>query len=72
MTVPMRIVVSKDGTYIVTGRPTLSRQTIVADAKGGSERWQEGETFKVRETCPLCRWGRSGTKPFCDARLRRQ
>jgi CDGSH-type Zn-finger protein len=62
----VRVVVSKDGPYMVTGGPPLSRQTIVTDAEGGSERWQEGETFKVRETYALCRCGHSSTKPFCD------
>lgn len=62
----LRVVVSKDGPYMVTGAPPLSRQTIVTDAEGGSERWQEGETFKVRDFYALCRCGHSNTKPFCD------
>ncbi len=62
----LRVVVSKDGPYMVTGGPPLSRQTIVTDAEGGSERWQEGETFKVRDSYALCRCGHSNTKPFCD------
>jgi CDGSH-type Zn-finger protein len=66
MAKPARVVVSKDGPYVVTGGPPLSRQTIVTDAEGGSERWQEGETFKARESYALCRCGHSKTKPFCD------
>jgi CDGSH-type Zn-finger protein len=66
MAKPPRVVVSKDGPYVVTGGPPLSRQTIVTDAEGGSERWQEGETFKARESYALWRCGHSKTKPFCD------
>jgi CDGSH-type Zn-finger protein len=61
-----RVVVSKDGPYMVTGGPPLARQTILTDAEGGSERWEEGETFRARETYALCRCGHSKTKPFCD------
>jgi CDGSH-type Zn-finger protein len=61
-----RVTISKDGPYVVTGSPPLSRQTIVTDKEGGSERWQEGETFAVRATYALCRCGHSNNKPFCD------
>jgi hypothetical protein len=36
----VRVVVSKNGPYIVTGNVPLSTQTIVADAAGGSELWK--------------------------------
>jgi CDGSH-type Zn-finger protein len=61
-----RVTISKDGPYMVTGAPPLSRQTIVVDREGGSERWQEGDTFAVRETYALCKCGHSNNKPFCD------
>ena len=61
-----RVTISKDGPYMVAGAPPLSRQTIVADREGGSERWQEGDTFALRETYALCRCGHSNNKPFCD------
>ncbi len=61
-----RVVISKDGPYLVSGPLPLARQTIVTDAEGGSERWHEGEAFAVREDYALCRCGQSATKPFCD------
>lgn len=64
--VKARVVISKDGPYMVSGSPPLSRQTIVTDLEGGSERWQEGEAFAVRESYALCRCGHSSNKPFCD------
>jgi CDGSH-type Zn-finger protein len=61
-----RVTVSENGPYIVTGGVPLAKQTIVADAEGGSEAWREGEAIRHRETYQLCRCGASGSKPFCD------
>jgi CDGSH-type Zn-finger protein len=61
-----KVVVSKNGPYLVTGAVPLSRQTIVADRAGESEKWSEGETFPTKESYALCRCGKSATKPFCD------
>jgi len=61
-----RVVVSKDGPYIVTGNVPLSRQIIGTDAEGGSERWIEDKTFPAQNKYALCRCGQSKKKPFCD------
>jgi CDGSH-type Zn-finger protein len=61
-----RVVVSKDGPYLVTGSPPLSRQTIGTDSEGGSEAWREGEKLATRASYVLCRCGHSNDKPFCD------
>jgi len=61
-----RVVVTKNGPYLVTGSIRLSKQTIVTDAQGGSETWKESDAYPVRESYALCRCGRSKTKPFCD------
>ena len=39
--VDVRVVVSKNGPYIVAGNVPLSAQTIVAEADGASEAWKE-------------------------------
>jgi CDGSH-type Zn-finger protein len=62
----VRVVISKDGPYRVSGKIPLSRQTIVTDEEGGSETWREGKTFPAQETYALCRCGQSKKKPFCD------
>jgi len=62
----VRVVVSKDGPYVVTGNVPLATQTIVADADGGSELWKQGEPIEAREKYSLCRCGRSKNAPFCD------
>src|SRR5262245_31247510 len=63
---PARIVIVKDGPYMVSGYVPLSRQTIMTDQEGGSESWQESAPFKSQHTYALCRCGHSNSKPFCD------
>jgi CDGSH-type Zn-finger protein len=58
--------ITKDGPYMVTGGVRLAKQTIVADAKGDSREWEQGDEYDVSETYLLCRCGHSGNKPFCD------
>lgn len=62
----MRIHVTEDGPYRVTGGVPLSRQIIMTDAEGQSVSWEEGERFGVRDEYLLCRCGDSARKPFCD------
>ena len=62
----VRVTITENGPYIVTGGLPLAKQTIVADAEGGSEAWREAEAIQHRETYQLCRCGASGTRPFCD------
>jgi CDGSH-type Zn-finger protein len=62
----MKIVVSENGPYIVTGSVPLSIQTISPDKSGFSWDWVEGKKFAAEKTYKLCRCGRSSNKPFCD------
>jgi CDGSH-type Zn-finger protein len=61
-----RIVVTKDGPYVVTGDVPLRLAIIQPDAEGMSWEWVEGKGFPVGSTYALCRCGLSRTKPFCD------
>ena len=65
-TVTARVVISKNGPYLVTGHVPLAEQTIGTDREGGSETWIEGKAFPTKERYALCRCGQSKTKPFCD------
>ena len=58
--------VSKDGPYIVSGGPPLTKQTIVADAQDESVQWQEGSAYDTPAKYALCRCGHSRKPPFCD------
>ncbi|MCA0407130.1 MAG: CDGSH iron-sulfur domain-containing protein [Proteobacteria bacterium] len=60
------IKVSKDGPYIVHGKPPLGTKFIVRNAAGHSWSYEPGQTFEVSEPMALCRCGRTGNAPFCD------
>jgi CDGSH-type Zn-finger protein len=61
-----RIVVTKNGPYVVSGNVPLAEQTIMPDEDGGSSEWVQGEPFAAQVTYALCRCGKSGHAPFCD------
>ena len=61
-----RVVVSKNGPYLVTGDIPIVEQIIATDQNGGSESWKHGKSYKTQESCALCRCGQSDNKPFCD------
>lgn len=62
----MRISVTKDGPYAVTGQIPIARAVIGANAAGESETWRLDEAFDPTATYFLCRCGQSSRKPFCD------
>lgn len=64
--VARRIVVEKNGPYIVQGHVPLVRKTQIVSEYGEPLTWQKGETLKADETYRLCRCGQSSNKPFCD------
>jgi CDGSH-type Zn-finger protein len=61
-----KIVVSKDGPYLVSGGIPLSIQTIIPDERGFSWDWKQGKTLTKASKYKLCRCGHSKNKPFCD------
>ena len=61
-----KIVVSKNGPYIVTGNTPLSIQVIKPNNEGFSWDWVEGKKFDTEQEYALCRCGHSRNKPFCD------
>jgi len=62
----MRISVTRDGPYRVTGSVPLSVQTIVPNREGESIEWEQKREFETHGEYALCRCGQSATKPFCD------
>lgn len=61
-----KIVVSKNGPYLVRGSVPLSTKSIGANENGDSETWIDGQSISTRESYALCRCGKSSQKPFCD------
>lgn len=62
----MRIVVTVDGPYMVSGSVPLYRGEIVTNAKSESVAWRELERIPTHDVYVLCRCGQSSDKPFCD------
>jgi len=63
----MKIVVSKNGPYIVTGNVPIQIQSITPNKDGFSWDWTPGKTFETKEAVLLCRCGQSKNKPYCDS-----
>jgi CDGSH-type Zn-finger protein len=61
-----RIVISKDGPYLVSGSAPLQIQEIRPNREGLSWDWRPGKKFETKGDYALCRCGESKTKPFCD------
>ncbi len=61
-----KIVITKNGPYLVSGSLPLSEQWIVTNPEGDSLDYREGKKFPAQEKCALCRCGQSNNKPFCD------
>ena len=61
-----KIVVEKDGPYVVYGDIPLVRKTQVVSEHGEPIAWKKGEVLETSEPYRLCRCGQSAIKPFCD------
>jgi CDGSH-type Zn-finger protein len=61
-----KIVVSKNGPYLVSGNLPLKKEIIGCDKDGYSVEWKAGEKYPGKENCALCRCGQSKNKPYCD------
>lgn len=62
----VKIVVSKDGPYVVSGEIPLTMQIINPNEDGLSWDWKEAKKFETKGEYDLCRCGHSKNKPFCD------
>ncbi len=64
---PRKVIISKDGPYLVSGGLPLAKEIIVfGEAEGCPTEWAPGEKFPDKATYALCRCGESKHKPFCD------
>ncbi|HEV2437066.1 MAG TPA: CDGSH iron-sulfur domain-containing protein [Verrucomicrobiae bacterium] len=62
----VKIEVTKNGPYLVSGGLPLSEHHIVTNAEGESLDYREGKKHPAPAQYALCRCGQSGNKPFCD------
>jgi CDGSH-type Zn-finger protein len=61
-----KIIISKDGPYLVSGDIPLTVQIISTNREGQSWEWKKGRSFQVKSDYRLCRCGYSKDMPFCD------
>jgi len=61
-----KIVVSKDGPYLVTGSVPLGTEAIVLDGDGIPYVWKKKRKYPDGESYSLCHCGRSADQPYCD------
>jgi CDGSH-type Zn-finger protein len=61
-----RIVVLRNGPYVVYGRVPLKRKRKIVSPENNSLTWETGDVLETEDTYALCRCGHSGAKPFCD------
>jgi CDGSH-type Zn-finger protein len=62
----MKITVTRNGPYIVSGAIPLLEKEICNDAEGNCRTWKTAKVYPVEDTYALCRCGHSENKPFCD------
>jgi len=61
-----KVVVTKNGPYLVSGNLPLAKEIIITDRKGDPVEWRMGGRYPRQENYLLCRCGKSKTKPYCD------
>ena len=61
-----KIVVEKDGPYVVYGDIPLVRKEQVVSEHGEPLTWKKGEVLETDAPYRLCRCGQSTRQPFCD------
>lgn len=62
----VKIQVSRNGPYLVSGKIPIREQIIVVNEDGVPLDWREGKKYSAQEKCGLCRCGQSKSKPYCD------
>jgi len=61
-----KIIVSKDGPYLVFGKLPMEKEIIQVDSKDIPIKWKKGKKYPTQENITLCRCGNSKNKPYCD------
>ena len=59
-----KIMISKNGPYIISGEIPIRRQVIISDSDGTATEWQSSTKYPRQKTCALCRWVSQKTNLF--------
>jgi len=62
----VKVMITKDGPYIISGKLPMIKEIIKIGKDGEPEKWVKGEKYPAKEVCTLCRCGQSKNNPFCD------
>ena len=62
----VKIKITKNGPYIVSGKVPLEKQIIITDTRGTATEWQPSTKYEPHDKYSLCRCGHTKNKPFCD------
>jgi len=63
-----KIIITKNGPYIVSGNIPLNKEIAEVGASGEPEKWVEVKKYPQKQTYALCRCGHSKNMPFCDGK----
>lgn len=61
-----RVVVTRNGPYLVSGSLPLTEEIIVSDSEGYPVKWSKRHHYPDQENYALCRCGQSRNKPYCE------
>ena len=61
-----KVVISKNGPYLVSGNIPLVKEISTVGKSGQPEEWKKQKEYFKQEPYSLCRCGLSKNKPFCD------
>ena len=61
-----KVVVTKNGPYMVLGNLPLTKEISTIGKERQPEKWVKGKKYPKQDSYSLCRCGQSQNKPFCD------
>lgn len=61
-----KILITKNGPYLISGNIPLAKKISIIGESGEPEEWQKGQKYPDQESYALCRCGESKNKLFCD------
>lgn len=66
MKIDKKVVISKNGPYLVSGNLPLVKEISTIGEEGEPEKWVKGKKYPKQISYALCRCGHSQNKPYCD------
>ncbi|MCL5069528.1 MAG: CDGSH iron-sulfur domain-containing protein [Actinobacteria bacterium] len=61
-----KVIITKNGPYLVSGKLPLSKVISIVGSSNEPEKWKKGKKYPGQENYALCRCGKSQNKPYCD------